>query len=330
MLFANWAVRIIGLVACLLPVGLVFLLAAVSWLDWQYRVRFGRHPWHWLRAKLGWGRGIQRLARLLQVDLRELQDFRPGYRAFKLAKRRGGQRTIHAPDDRTKKLQRAVLHRLLYGLRAYPAACGFERGKSIVENAQPHAGQCVVVKMDVRDFFTSTTARRVELYFRRIGWSAAAARLLAQIVCLDGGLPQGAPTSPRLSNLVNYYLDVQLAAYARRRKGSYTRYADDMTFSFPKDYPKRIRGLVQVVRRVLKAHGYEPCHEKTRILRRHQRQMVTGLVVNQNVHLPRSARRRLRAMRHRLAQGKPTEQTPAQCRGWLALESMVESRARIH
>ena len=138
------------------------------------------------------------------------------------------------------------------------------------------------------------------------------------------GLPQGAPTSPRLSNLVNYYLDVQLTSLARRRRAVYTRYADDITLSFERGGRRRVRGTIQLVRRLLKVHGYQ-AHggKKTRIQLPWQRQLVTGLVVNDKVQLPRRTRRWLRAVKHRHATGRPMSITPAQLQGWLALESMI-------
>src|SRR5262249_33968570 len=152
------------------------------------------------------------------------------------------------PEARLKALQRTILHRLLRRLRAHPAAMGFERGQSIVHNAALHVGRKVVIKLDLVDFFPSTRAGRIERYFRRVGWNGEAAALLTRLCTHEGGLPQGAPTSPRLSNLVNWLLDSRIDRFVRRRKGSYTRYADDITISFPKDYPRRVRGAIQRVR----------------------------------------------------------------------------------
>src|SRR5262249_44280484 len=154
-------------------------------------------------------------------------------------------------DDGLKTIQRRILRRLLGRLRCHPAATGFERGRSIVTNARAHVGKAVVVQMDLKDFFTSTTTRRVRKYFRKTGWNREAADLLIRLCTHQGGLPQGAPTSPRLSNLVNYRLDARLARLAGRRRlydprtgqrigsreigAKYTRYADDLTFSFQSD-----------------------------------------------------------------------------------------------
>src|SRR5439155_7805779 len=132
-------------------------------------------------------------------------------------------RTITAPAEPLKNMQRRILLRLLARLRAHPCATGFERRQSIVTHALVHVGRDVVIKLDLKDFFTATKADRVEAYFRRIGWDADAAALLTNLCTHDSSLPQGAPTSPRLSNLVNHRLDARLFALARKRKVAYSR-----------------------------------------------------------------------------------------------------------
>src|SRR5690606_2115987 len=150
----------------------------------------------------------------LDVSTEELLSHRPDYAETFIAKRSGGRRRLLIPDWKTKQLQRRLVRRVLSRLQAHSAACGFERGRSIVDNARPHVGQAVVVKMDIVDFFPSTSAGRLDRYFRRIGWNREAAALLVRLTTHDGGLPQGASTSPRLSNLVNFFLDVKLTKLA--------------------------------------------------------------------------------------------------------------------
>lgn len=284
---------------------------------------------HWLRSALGWGKGLKTLAVRLGMPIEVLQGARIRYSEVRIPKKRGGSRTLLIPSDEMKDIQRRILHRLLAKLRAHPAAMGFERGRSIVDNARPHVGRHVVIKMDVIDFFPATTAERVERYFRRVGWSKRAAALLTQMTTHDGGLPQGAPTSPRLSNLVNFGVDARVARFIARRYGRYTRYADDITISFDKHrYPwrdaKRVRGAVQITARILKAHGYRAHrNKKLKVLYRHRLQRVTGLVVNEKLQLPRATRRWLRAVRHRKATTGQCSLTDAQLAGWAAFERMV-------
>ena len=286
------------------------------------------HPGHWWRARQGKGLTVEELAKRMRVPASELESLEPKYRESFIPKRSGkAMRRLSIPDDRTRPMQQRVLWRGLSRLRAHPAACGFEQGRSIVDNARAHVAQAVVVRLDIVDFFPSTNRDRLELYFRRIGWNAEAAALLVKLTTYENGLPQGAPTSPRLSNLVNYRMDVLLAKAATRRKGVYTRYADDLTFSFPKDYPKRMRSIVQKTGRILKLFGYKlHTDRKLRILRSHQRQQVTGLVVNEKLQLPRATRRWLRAVRHHAATGRPCSLSPAQLEGWNALEKMIETQ----
>jgi retron-type reverse transcriptase len=282
--------------------------------------------WRWLRD--GSGHGVEELARRLGCDVAELSALQPSYREFTIPKRSGGKRRVSAPDDGLKKLQRQILRRLLGRLRCHPAATGFQKGESIVTNARRHTGQAVVVRLDLKNFFSSTSEARIWAYFRRLGWNWPATRILTRLCTHRGGLPQGAPTSPRLSNLVNFRLDARLAAMARKLGLRYTRYADDITVSFPADDKKRIRYLIRFVSRVAWAEGYVVHRRrKLHIRRRHQQQLVTGLVVNDRVHLPRKLRRWLRAVDHHLRTGRPASLTPEQQAGWWALQIMVAEQA---
>lgn len=317
----------------------LFVLFALPVLIARWRVR--RRRWIWetnrrpkehRRALRGEGLGIEELATRLGIDAHTLRVGQPVYERREIPKRRRGTtRVLHVPDDRTKTIQRAILRRLLARLRAHPAAMGFEHGRSIVHNALPHVGRPVIARLDLVDFFPSTRAERIDAYFRRIGWDAESAAYLTKWTTHKGGLPQGAPTSPRLSNLVNYYLDVQIARHMEVRKGTYTRYADDITLGFPTWHPRYGRGRIQWVRRLVKVHGYR-LHgpPKLRVMPRHGRQLVTGLVVNETVHLPRETRRLLRAVRHRKATGREATMTDAQLAGWTALEAMIRNQRAAH
>jgi retron-type reverse transcriptase len=284
--------------------------------------------------------GVDELARRLGVSERELRAIEITYHRFEVPKRTGGTRTIQAPAAPLKAMQRRILHKLLRRLKSHPCATGFERGHSIVTNAQPHVGQELVLKLDIRDFFGSTTVQRVERYLYKIGWNADAAALLLRLCTHEEALPQGAPTSPRLSNLVNHRLDARLFALAQARGLAYSRYADDMTFSGPARAPApatnpktlerkagdtyRVNDIIQKVKEIVAEEGYAlHTDKKLRIARRHSRQLVTGLVVNQKVQLPRKTRRWLRAVEHRLAKTGRSTLTPQQLQGWRALQSMV-------
>ena len=268
---------------------------------------------------------VAELARRLEMDLEVLKSFGPTYHTFAIPKRSGGLRQISAPDPELKTLQRRILRRLLGRLKVHPAVTGFQKGHSIVTHAALHTDQAVVLRLDIRDFFASTSARRVRDYFRRIGWTDDAARVLTRLTTHEAVLPQGAPTSPRLSNLVNYLMDARLEGLAHHLGARYSRYADDLTFSLAEDDAQKIRSLIVSVTVILHESAYRLRRQKLRIRRRHQQQCITGLVVNGGApRLPRRTRRWLRAVEHHLATGREATLTPAQLEGWKNFRSMIE------
>ncbi len=278
--------------------------------------------WTWLTR--GSGEGVAELARRAGIPLSDLENVPRAYQRFSIRKRNGGTRWIQAPNPQLRGFQRRLLRRVLGRLRCHPAAFGFERGRSIVDHAAGHSGRAVVVCLDLHDFFGATRQRRVEAYFRRIGWNRPATRLLAALCCHQGCLPQGAPTSPRLSNLVNYGLDARLAGLARAHGAHYSRYADDLTFSFARDDPRAIRDVIGSTKSIVGDYGYRlHCRRKLRIRRRHQQQRVTGLVVNAGPRVDRRTRRRLRAAVHRVRRGGEATYRPEQLAGWLAYLAMI-------
>ncbi len=295
------------------------------------------------------GRGPAKLAQWLDLPQEELEDWAQGrppeprgrefyYNHFTIAKRQGGERQIAAPSDALKALQRRVLHRLLNPLPTPREATGFIPGRSVVDNAAPHVGQDAVINIDLADFFPSIPAKRVTESLLGLGWSADSAAILTYICTHEGRLPQGAPTSPALSNLVSRRMDARLSTLAARCGGRYTRYADDLTFSFPafgkapgtpapgtgKTTRRRVLSLV---REIIEEEGFEiQMKKRVRIQRAHQRQTATGLVVNSHVNLPREFRRRIRAAEHRERLGKLGAEEKARLRGWQSWRMMVSRK----
>jgi RNA-directed DNA polymerase len=282
---------------------------------------------------------VDELARRLGLSVESLESIRPCYREFNVAKRSGGVRRIAAPADELKELQRRILRRLLARLKVHSCAIGFRRGESFVTNARRHVGKQIVIHFDIKEFFHSISAKRVRRYFRAIGWNRPASRLLVRLVTVDGRLPQGAPTSPHLSNLVNHRLDARLAGLANEYDAIYTRYADDIVISLD-DVQQDLHPIIAAVISILHCEGYRPhLRKKFDVRRQHQRQEVTGLVVNTRANLPRTTRRWLRAVEHRtrqwdtrydassLAGGAIARQptlSKKQLAGWRALVRMVE------
>ncbi|MCB1505573.1 MAG: RNA-directed DNA polymerase [Hyphomicrobiaceae bacterium] len=284
----------------------------------------------WISNRLDPGRSVEDLARWLKIEVADLQSVEPNYTTFRIPKRSGGFRTIEAPDERLKEVQRLILRRVLGGLKAHPCALGFERGRSIVTHAQAHVGKALVIRLDLVDFFPNTQADRVLEYFRSIGWNRRAAQLLVKLTTNNRHLPQGAPTSPRLTNLVNYKMDARLLAMARKVGGTdatYTRYADDLTFSVAHEGEHTSRDIIRGASTIVRDTGYLLHRKKkTHILRSHQRQTVAGLVVNDKVDLPRETRRWLRAVEHRERLGREATLTPAQLSGWRSLRHMIDTQ----
>lgn len=278
----------------------------------------------------GKGRDIGELARRLDMPPESLLAIRPVYSTFRIPKRSGGTRVISAPAPELKRVQRLILGRVLARLATHRSATGFERGKSIVSNAAAHAGAALIIRMDIKDFFGTTRADRLLGYFRTIGWNREASELLTLLCTHEDALPQGAPTSPRLANLVNRELDIRLERAALAHGAIYTRYADDITFSVLEDANDRearsIRPILGITRLVVEEYGYQLNWKKSpRVMRGHHRQVVTGLVVNGGMpRLSRETRRWLRAVEHRAATGDRATLTEAELKGWRAYRDMVE------
>ena len=271
------------------------------------------------------------------------------YVTFEVPKKSGGTRRLSAPHKSLASAQRWVMDRIVAPLPVEPHAHGFLTGRSILTNASPHAGRAVVVNMDLEDFFPSVGYRRVRGVFRRAGYSPAVATILALLctecprreVAYDGttyhvataprGLPQGASTSPGLSNQVARRLDRRLAGLASKLGATYTRYADDLTFSGDDGLDGKVGYLMARVRHIARDEGFAVNEAKSRVLRRNAAQVVTGLVVNDRPGVPRDEVRRLRAILHRAkAEGLDAQnrQDHPDFRAWLRGKIAYVSMAR--
>jgi hypothetical protein len=291
------------------------------------------------------------VARLVGVTLADLDAMtRPGagpgspYVRFEVPKSNGAMRVLHAPRPALKRAQRVVLRELLAGLEPHSAAHGFVPGRSTVTNAEAHAGARLLVKMDLVDFFPTIHYGRLIGLFRHYGAGAEAARTLAALVTYrpvlaDGRpawpsvLPQGAPTSPALSNLVCRRMDARLTALSATVGASYTRYTDDLTFSFRDEPAKGLGRFVWWVSQIAGHEGFVENLAKRRILRPGGRMAVTGIVTNAGLSVPRDARRRFRAVLHDCEQrGVSVETTGheeprAYLLGFAAYVAMVQPEA---
>lgn len=270
------------------------------------------------------------------------------YRRFTIPKRDGSDRTICAPKTQLRFVQRAILDEILSKIPTHDAAHGFIPGRSIVTNAAVHQGAKVVVKFDLQDFFPTIHYHRVLGLFTSLGYviedgrfstddgSRAIAPALARLCVYaekahawgQAASPQGAPTSPAISNLVCRHLDARLDGLARANGGRYTRYADDLTFSFHGESPNlgRFRWWVD---QICQQEGFNVHQGKYRVIRNSQQQRVTGVVVNDVLRVPRQERRRFRAILHNCrkhgvaSQARGHKAFPEYLRGFASYVHMV-------
>lgn len=213
------------------------------------------------------------------------------YRTYFIPKKNGKVREINEPLPSLKEIQNWIYTNILCNVNISPYAKAYVKGKSIKDNARFHKRQKKVLTMDIKDFFPSIGFKRVLNIFRKIGYRESVAVMLANLCCLNNCLPQGAPTSPILSNIVASELDNKIVEYIGKDKIRYTRYADDLTFSG--DFSEG--DIIKNVERIANRLGFQINEEKTRVRRRNQRQEVTGIVVNEKMQLNRKVRKRIRS-----------------------------------
>ncbi|MED3860854.1 reverse transcriptase family protein [Priestia megaterium] len=212
------------------------------------------------------------------------------YRYFNIPKKNGGIRGIAEPLPNLKDIQRWILEEILYNCDTSEYAKAYRKNISLKENAKFHRGQKKVLTIDIEDFFGSIKHSSVYDLYVSLGYSPDVATMLTNICTLKGSLPQGAVTSPSLSNLLMKNIDKRIAAFSKKNKIRYTRYADDLTFSGDFNIGKVIR----VVSKILTSQGFKVNSGKTRVRFPHQRQEVTGIVVNQKLQAPSQMRKELR------------------------------------
>lgn len=266
------------------------------------------------------------------------------YARFTIPKSDGSERVISAPKPKLKAAQRKILSDILEALPIHGAAHGFVPGRSIATHAQLHAGAKVIIKLDVKDFFPTIVLPRVKGLFRKMGYPEQVATLLA-LLCTESprkevehdgtiyhvamgprSLPQGAPTSPTLTNLLCVRMDRRLTGLARKYNWTYSRYADDLAFSWHNNDAATIGSILNFGKSIIGEEGFRVHPKKQRVLRSKSRQILTGLVVNhtqketQQARVPRKVVRQIRAAIYNHQQGRPTKpgETLEQLRGLAA------------
>ncbi len=249
------------------------------------------------------------------------------YQRFWMPKKSGGKRLISAPMPRLKLVQNWILENILNKVGIHEAAHGFVKGRSLITNAKPHVGQDIVYNIDLKDFFPSIKYKRVKGVFANLGYSQKMATILASLctepftqeVELDGVtyfvaqgesfLPQGAPTSPAITNILCYKMDKRIAGMAKGWGFNYTRYADDMTFSLSsqnEDWEEELLNPYKMLNKgihlIIEEEGFTIHPDKSRVMRKGARQEVTGIVVNDELGVNRKKLRQFRALLHQIKQ----------------------------
>ena len=210
------------------------------------------------------------------------------YRSFELSKKKGGTRKISVPIPELMNVQKAINTVILNEFHMSSYCVGFKKNMSLVDNAKPHLGAQTLLKFDLKDFFGSITFEQVYKQFKFYGYGNLVSKLLCML-CLDGEfkVPQGAPTSPTLSNLVALKMDKRIGGYCAKRNLVYTRYADDISISSKNKLSKiDIACIHNVVKKIVEEEGFLLNEEKTHCFFEGQQMRITGVVINDNLIKP--------------------------------------------
>lgn len=285
----------------------------------------------------GWLKlSIRQLDRLADCQRRERLRGHPDDRNYRyrwVMKRDGRRRLLEIPAPVLRRVQRQILDAILNHVPPHDCAHAFRSGRSVATYVQPHAGRSLVITIDLCNFFPSIRSSRVQALLRWLGYPEPVARLLAGLCtntvpgdvleeCASSSrswqsvhealrmahLPQGAPTSPALANLCAYRLDCRLAGLAARFGGTYTRYADDLTFSGGEELSRGCRRLRVLACAIAIDEGFSIQHRKTRVMHRGGRQQVAGIRLNEHPNIPRGEFDRLKAILHNSAAFGPESQ----------------------
>lgn len=212
------------------------------------------------------------------------------YRHFTIKKSNGKSRDIYEPLPDLKFVQHWILKNILENCPVSDYAKAFVKGKTLKHNARFHKAQMVVVTMDIKDFFPSIKLFDVFSLYKEMGYWDDVAWFLAHLCCHKQALPQGAPTSPYLSNIRLLKLDEAIVKYTSEEKIRYTRYADDLTFSGNLNPHK----VISKISKLIYAEGFILNSQKTRVAYQNARQEVTGIVVNSHMQVPKEQRKHIR------------------------------------
>lgn len=212
------------------------------------------------------------------------------YTNYKIKKKTGGVRVISEPLPSLKEIQTWILENILEEVKISAYAKAYKKGVNLIDNLKFHHNQPKVFSVDIKDFFPSIKLSSVEGIFRNLGYSELIANLLAKLCTKEFCLPQGAPTSPYLSNIYFLAADNSISQYCKDNAIRYTRYADDLTFSG--EFNENT--LLQFITETISQYGFSINERKTRLMKKHQQQRVTGVVVNEKAQVSFNKRNKIR------------------------------------
>lgn len=240
------------------------------------------------------------------------------YKRFKIAKKSGGFRLISAPMPRLKKAQHYILENILNKVETHSKAHGCVIGKSILSNAEPHVNKAVVINQDLKNFFPSITYNRIKGVFKSFGYSEQIAVIFALLcsepkildISLLGEnyfaqrgnrfLPQGSPCSPAITNVLCRNMDYRLEGLAKKYGFNYSRYVDDITFSGGYEQFSNITAVLKYSKKIVESENFVLHAGKLRIMKRHQKQEVTGVIVNEKPNVNKKSLKRFRALLYQI------------------------------
>ena len=213
------------------------------------------------------------------------------YRCFKIKKANGTARNILEPDYLLKQVQTNLLQNVLSSIPVSSYATAYYKGADVISNAAPHLCQKKILKLDIRNFFENIDFMKVyKSVFKSIYYPPAVRTLFTNLCCYDNYLPQGAPTSAVISNIVMKPFDEHIGKWCEERQIIYTRYCDDMTFSGDFD----IDTVKNKVKNFLEKLDFRLNYKKTKVLSKNKRQIITGIVVNEKIQTSKMYRKNIR------------------------------------
>jgi len=253
------------------------------------------------------------------------------YFEFSIPKKSGDERKICAPSKQLKLVQKKIAQMLELFYTPNVNCHGFVKGRGIVSNAEIHTNKTYVLNLDLEDFFPSIKANQIveSLINEPFNFSDEMASIIARLACKDGGLPQGSPMSPIVSNICCEKLDLDLKVFSVKYKLNYSRYADDITFSgYRRIFDDKF--FSELGKIIVRKNNFRIKKTKTRIQTRSNRQEVTGVVVNDKLNVNRTYVRNLRALIHNYNLGKAQKNALAVISGKLEFLKMIKGKDRVY